>query len=154
MYLKNQHSMTGICYGVLEKRILSDCFNSLWPIDAITHRRSKLVYNVVWLHQAITWTSVDLGIDHGWEGVTATTPEWFVVRRGTSTRAQLEGRPHWTTNQEGVVAVTPDLPWSIRIITWLNNLVSNVFSTKYAQNHHQTERRRLLGSIVTSRISP
>ena len=32
------------------------------------------------------------------------------------------GRPHQTTNHEGVVAVTPDWPWSIPIITWLNKL--------------------------------
>ena len=42
-----------------------------------------------------------------------------------------------TTNHEGVVAVTPDRPWSIPIITWLNNVVWNVFTTKYTQNHHQ-----------------
>ena len=47
------------------------------------------------------------------------------------------GRPRRTTNHEGVVAVTPDRPWSIPIITWLNNVVWNVFTTKYAQNHHQ-----------------
>ena len=29
-----------------------------------------------------------------------------------------------------------------------------VNTTKYVQNHHQIERRRLLASIVTSRISP
>ena len=49
----------------------------------------------------------------------------------------LEGRPRRTTNHEGVVAVTPDRPWSIPIITWLNNVVWNVFTTKYIQNHHQ-----------------
>ena len=38
---------------------------------------------------------------------------------------------------EGVVAVAPDQPWSIPIITWLNNFVSNVSMTKYVQNHHQ-----------------
>ena len=94
------------------------------------------------------------GIDHGRDGVTGTTPEWFVVRRRDVPRAQLEGRPRRTTNHEGVVAVTPDRPWSIPIITWLNNVVWNVFTTKYAQNNHQIERRRLLASIVTSRISP
>ena len=89
------------------------------------------------------------GIDHGREGVTATTPEWFVVRRRDVPRAQL-----WTTNHEGVVAVTPDRPWSIPVITWPNNVILHVFTTKYVQNHHQIERRGLLASIVTSRISP
>ena len=37
-----------------------------------------------------------------------------------------EGRPCRTTNHEGFVAITPDRPWSIPIITWLNNFVSNV----------------------------
>ena len=32
--------------------------------------------------------------------------------------------------------------------------INDVFTTKYVQNHHQIERRRLLASIVTSRISP
>ena len=32
---------------------------------------------------------------------------------------QLEGRPRRTTNHEGVVALAPDRPWSIPIITWL-----------------------------------
>ena len=54
---------------------------------------------------------------------------------------------------EGVVAVTPDRLWSVPIITWLNNIGLNIFTTKYVQNHHQIERRRLLASIVTSRIS-
>ena len=44
--------------------------------------------------------------------------------------------------------------WSIPIIAWLNTYVSKVFTTKYVQDHHQIERRRLLASIVTSRISP
>ena len=44
--------------------------------------------------------------------------------------------------------------WSIPIITWLNNVVRNVFTTKYVRNHHQIERHRLLASIMTSRISP
>ena len=66
---------------------------------------------------------VNQGIDHGREGVTAATPEWFVVRRRDVPRKQLEGRPRQTTNHEGVVAVTPSRPWSIRIITWLNNVV-------------------------------
>ena len=72
-------------------------------------------------------------------------------------RAQLEGRSRRTTNHEGVVAVTPDRPWCIPIITWLNNFVWNVFTTKYVQNLHQIERCRLLASImsiVTSRFSP
>ena len=64
------------------------------------------------------------------------------------------GRPRRTTNHSGVVAVTPDRPWSTPIITWLNNLVSNIFMTKYVQNHHQIEQRHLLASIVTSRIPP
>ena len=51
-----------------------------------------------------------------------------------------------TTDHEGVVAVTPDRSWSIPIITWLNNFVWNVFTTKYVQNLHQIERRRLLAS--------
>ena len=59
-----------------------------------------------------------------------------------------------TTNHEGVVAETPDRPWSIPIITWLNNVILHVFTIKYVQNHHQIERRRLLASIVTSRIFP
>ena len=80
-------------------------------------------------------------------------PKWFVVRRRDVPRAQLEGRPRRTTNHEGVVAVTPDRPWSIPIITWLNNVILLVFRTKYVQNHHQIERCRLLASIVTSRIS-
>ena len=42
--------------------------------------------------------------------------------RGTSRRR--------TTNHEGVVAVTPDRPWSIPIITWLNNVILHVFTTK------------------------
>ena len=58
-----------------------------------------------------------------------------------------------TTNHSGVVAVTPDRPWSIPIITWLNNVILHVLRTKYVQNHHQIERRRLLASIVMSRIS-
>ena len=66
----------------------------------------------------------------------------------------LSGHPRRTTNHEGVVAVTPDRPWSIQIITWLNNFVSTVFMTKYVQNHHQIDWGPLLGSIVTSRISP
>ena len=93
-------------------------------------------------------------IDHGREGVTATTPEWFLVRRRDVPRTQLEGRSHRTTNHEGVVAVTPDRPWSIPIITWLNNVILHVFTTTNVQNHHQIKRRRLLASIVTSRISP
>ena len=40
------------------------------------------------------------------------------------------------------------------IITWLNNVVSNAFTTEYVQNHHQIERRRLLASIVASGILP
>ena len=48
----------------------------------------------------------------------------------------------------------PSRPWSIPIITWLNNVVWNVFTTKYVQNHHQIEGRRHLASIGTSRISP
>ena len=103
---------------------------------------------------AITYPCWDWGIDHGREGVTATTPEWFVARRRDVPRAQLEGRPHRTTNHEGVVAVTPDRPWSIPTITWLNNVILHILRTKYVQNHHQIERRRLLASIVTSRISP
>ena len=59
-----------------------------------------------------------------------------------------------TTNHSGVVAVTPSRPWSIPIIAWPNNVISHVFMTKYVQNHHQTERCRLLASIVKSRISP
>ena len=65
--------------------------------------------------------------------------------RGTSRR---------TTNHEGVVAITPHRPWSIPIITWLNNFVRKLFTLKYVQNHHIIKRRRLLASIVTSRISP
>ena len=44
------------------------------------------------------------------------------------------GRPESaarTTNHEGVVAVTPDRPWSIPIITWLNNVILHAFMTKY-----------------------
>ena len=63
-------------------------------------------------------------------GREATTPKWFVVWRRNVPRVQLDRRTHWTTNHNGVVAVTTDRPWSIPIITWLNNLVSNVF-TKY-----------------------
>ena len=71
------------------------------------------------------------------------------------TRPQwVKGRPRRTTNHEGVVAVTPDRPWSIPIITWLNNVILHVLTTKYVQNQHQIERRRLLASIVTSRIFP
>ena len=47
------------------------------------------------------FSHVIIGIDHGRSGVTATTPSWFVVRRGR------------TTNHSGVVAVTPSRPWSI-----------------------------------------
>ena len=50
------------------------------------------------------------GIDHGRLGVTATTPKRFVVRRWDVPRAQLEVRPRWTTNHEGVVAITLDRP--------------------------------------------
>ena len=46
------------------------------------------------------------------------------------------------------IVITPDYN------LWLNNFVSKVFTTKYVQNHGQIERRRLLASIVTSRISP
>ena len=53
---------------------------------------------------------------------------WFVVRRRDVPRAQFEGRPRRTTNHSGIVAVTPDRPWSIPIITWLNNFVWNVFT--------------------------
>ena len=60
----------------------------------------------------------------------------------------------WDIGIKGVVAVTPDQPWWIPIITWLNNVILHVFTTKYVQKHHQIERRRLLASIVTSRISP
>ena len=68
----------------------------------------------------------------------------------------VTGRPHRhrTTNHEGVVAVTPNQPWSIPITTWLNNFVWNLFTAKYVQNLLQIERRRRLASIVTSRISP
>ena len=59
-----------------------------------------------------------------------------------------------TTNHEGVVAVTPSWPWSIPIITWPYNVILHIFTSKYVQNHHQTERCRQLASIVTSRISP
>ena len=52
----------------------------------------------------------------------------------------------------GVVDVTPDKLWSIRIIAWLNNFVLKVFTTKYARNLHQLEQFFLLTSIVTSRI--
>ena len=47
------------------------------------------------------------GIDHGWDGVTATTPKWFVVWCRDILKAQLEGPPHLTTNHGGVVAITP-----------------------------------------------
>ena len=52
------------------------------------------------------------------EGVTATTPE---LR-------------HRTANYEGVDSVTADRPWSISIITWLNNFEWKVLTTKYVQN--------------------
>ena len=58
-----------------------------------------------------------------------------------------------TTNHDGAVDVTPDRPWTIPIITWLNNFVASIFTRKYVQNLHQIERRRPLASIVTSRIS-
>ena len=57
------------------------------------------------------------------------------------------------TSRERSSRDVPAGPWSIPIITWLNNVVWNVFTTKYVQNLHQNERRRLLASIVTSRIS-
>ena len=60
----------------------------------------------------------------------------------------------WERNHEGVVAVTSDRLWSKLIITWLNNVILHVFTTKYIQNHHQIERRHLLTSIVTLHISP
>ena len=59
------------------------------------------------------------------------------------------GRPHRTTNHSGVDAITPHQPWSMSIITWLNNFVSNVFTAKYVQNLHLIEWSRLLASIVT-----
>ena len=50
--------------------------------------------------------------------------------------------------------VTPDRPWSILIITWLNIFVSNAFMIKYIQNHHQIQQCHLIASTVTSSISP
>ena len=47
-----------------------------------------------------------------------------------------------------------DRPWSLPIITRLKNVVSNIFTTKYVQINNQVERRRLLDSIVTSRVPP
>ena len=41
----------------------------------------------------------------------------------------LEGHPCQKTNHKGVVDTTPDQPWSILIITWLNKVVSNVYKT-------------------------
>ena len=92
--------------------------------------------------------------DWSWPGVMATTPEWSVVWHRDIQEVHVEGCPCLTTNHKGVVAATPDRPWSILIITWLINFVSNVFTTKYIQNHHQIERCCLLASIVTSCISP
>ena len=79
------------------------------------------------------WIAFVSRIDHGQKGVTATTPEWFVVL------GHLEscvGCPHQTTNHSGVVAVALSWLWSIQIITWLDNHVTNVFTTKYVQNLH------------------
>ena len=81
------------------------------------------------MYQSVS--SVILEIDDSQEGVTATTPKWFVFQCRDIPRAQLKGRPCRTTNHEGVVDVTPDRLWSIPIITWLNNFVSKVFMMKY-----------------------
>ena len=58
------------------------------------------------------FSRVIIGIDHGRSGVTATTPSWFVVRRGRPSSCALGTSRHRTTNHLGVVAVTPSRPWS------------------------------------------
>ena len=74
---------------------------------------------------------------------------------GAGTARQCRPQPRWTTNQSGVVVVTPDQPWSIPIMAWLNNFAPNLFTTKYVKNIHQNEQRHLRTSIThPSRISP
>ena len=41
------------------------------------------------------------------------------------------------------ITFDPDRPWSIPMITWINDFVSNVFTAQYVQNHNQIDERRL-----------
>ena len=72
---------------------------------------------------------------------------WFCTRLYINNTwvicCRVQGRPHWTTDHKGVVDITPDYPWSIPIITWLNNFVSNIYQTKYVQILYQIEWHRL-----------
>ena len=83
----------------------------------------------------------------------STTSEWFVVWCGDVPRAQLEEHTRRITNHVGVLNVTTDQSWSILIITWNNNFVSNVYTIKKVQNLYQIAWGRLLVDILTACIS-
>ena len=62
-------------------------------------RRRRSIGGWFWTYVVVNafdtklFSHVLIGIDHGRDGVTATTPSWFVVRRRDVPRVQLEGRP-------------------------------------------------------------
>ena len=91
-------------------------------------RRRRSIWWKLWKYFVVNTFDTRLlspvitGIDHGRSRVMATTPWWFVVRRGRPSSCALGKTRRRTTNHSGVTARTPFRPWSILRISlpWKN----------------------------------
>ena len=84
-------------------------------------RQRHLIWWRFWMYFAKTLLNTKLfshliiRFDHGWSGVTATTPLWFVAQWGCPRSCSLG------TSIHPVVAVTPSQLWSIPLVTYIIN---------------------------------
>ena len=128
MFLAHSDHCDGMCKAKTPV-VKEICVTSQWR--QVVDVARFLTYFVVNTCNITLFSHGIIGIDHGRSGVTATTPWWFVVRRGRPSSCALETSRRRTTNHSGVVncalgtsrrrttnhsgvvAVTPSRPWSI-----------------------------------------
>ena len=99
-------------YDILPLGLPAVCWHGKWLCN---QELLGSEYNVVWLDLLTVHCNRPTWL-RDW------SRSWFVVRRGRPSSCALGTSRRRTTNHSGVVALTPDRPWSIPIITWLNNV--------------------------------